>query len=89
MIPISAPSEETQVRKVYVPSRQLGIYFKTEEDRSLANIVADKSTDEIEFLLSRSNGEDILYDRNFWLRPSQLAAVNSTKQLTVCLAGRG
>jgi len=80
---------ETRFRKSYTPSKQLGLYFRSEEDLSQADIVADLPEDQREEILAGLDPDKLLFDRNFWLRPSQLAAVDSSHQLTVCLAGRG
>lgn len=80
-----------QSRVDYKPNKQLGVYFKTEEDLSLADKIAELTEEQRELVLADPNidMEALVYDRSFWLRPSQLTAVNSKQKLTVCLAGRG
>jgi phage terminase large subunit-like protein len=60
-----------------------------EEDLSQADLVAALPEDQREQVLADLDMDELLHNREFWLRPSQLAAINSTHRLTVCLAGRG
>lgn len=74
---------------MYVPSGNVGLYFSPEEDKSLADIVAHMDESEQEAVLASVDSDELLWDHEFWLRPSQLALVNSKHKMTVALAGRG
>lgn len=67
----------------------VGLFFSPEEDLSLADRVAMMSEAEREEILSSVSAEELQWDSDFWLRPSQLALVNSSHWMTVALAGRG
>ena len=81
--------EEIRQRAVYQPNKQLGMYFGTEDDLSLADKIAALPESERDRVIDGLDMETFVYNRDVWLRPSQLTAVNSTQKLTVCLAGRG
>lgn len=81
--------EEVRQRAVYQPNKQLGMYFGTEDDLSLADKIAALPESERDRVIDGLDMETFVYNRDVWLRPSQLTAVNSTQKLTVCLAGRG
>ncbi|QDK02608.1 terminase large subunit [Gordonia phage Phendrix] len=76
-------------RQTYKPRKGIGLYIPPEEDLSLADIVARLPESEREEALADLDMDDLEYNFNFWGRPSQLAAVNSDKWLTVLLSGRG
>jgi phage terminase large subunit-like protein len=65
------------------------VYYKPEEDLALADTMASLGEDERQAILADIDHESLLYDFNFWGRPSQLAALESDKWLTVLCAGRG
>ena len=71
------------------PKKKVGLFFSPEEDLSLADRVAMMSEPEREEILDSVSMEDLQWDPDFWLRPSQLALVNSEHWMTVALAGRG
>lgn len=68
---------------------QVGMFFSPEEDLSLADQVATMSEPEREEVLSGLDMDVLQWEPEFWLRPSQLALVNSSYWMTVALAGRG
>lgn len=69
--------------------KQVGLFFSPEEDLSLADQVAMMGEAEREEILSDLNMDALQWDPEFWLRPSQLALVNSKYWMTIALAGRG
>lgn len=80
---------EGRQRHLYVPSNSVGQFYPPEEDLSLADKMAMLSSDEREEILSELDMEELEHSAEFWMRPSQLAAINSDHWMTVCLAGRG
>lgn len=70
-------------------SENVGEYWAAEVDLSQADLIARLSEEEREEILAGIDPASLQYDFNFWGRPSQLSAVNSTHWMTVCLAGRG
>lgn len=81
-------SEEVKTRSLYVPGK-VGRYYSAEEDLSIADQVAVLSDSERKEVLSDLDLEDLQWDYQFWLRPSQLALVESNYWMTVALSGRG
>lgn len=84
---------EPRIRKVYKPpAGGIGLFFKPEQDQSNADLLAAMSDEERADILkdvSEEELEALEWDSTFWLRPSQLAVVNSCSMMTVALAGRG
>ncbi|QEM41538.1 terminase [Gordonia phage Forza] len=81
--------EEPRTRKVWRPSSTIGLRIPTEEDLSLADKVATLDANERKEVLKDLDMEKLQWDVNFWARPSQLAAINSDKWLTIAVSGRG
>ncbi|QGF20241.1 terminase [Gordonia phage Sixama] len=81
--------EEPKTRKVWRPSSTIGLRIPTEEDLSLADKVALLPDKERQEVLKDLDMEKLRWDVNFWARPSQLAAINSDKWLTIAVSGRG
>lgn len=67
----------------------LGYYIPPERDLALADVIASLPEAEQKEMLAGTDPESLLYDFDFWGRPSQLFAMKSDAWLTVCLAGRG
>lgn len=67
----------------------LGYYIPPEEDLAMADLIAKMPQAEQESIMADLDPEMMLYDFEFWGRPSQLYALGSETWLTVCLAGRG
>lgn len=86
---MSDDDEPRRTRDTYVPKGNVGLYFTPEQDQSLADEIAHMPEDQREAILSSVDADALLWDHEFWLRPSQLALVNSTHWMTVALAGRG
>lgn len=88
-----AETVEPRIRKVYKPpAGGIGLFFKPEQDQSNADLLAAMSDEERADILkdvSEEELEALEWDSTFWLRPSQLAVVNSCSMMTVALAGRG
>lgn len=80
---------EPRRRKVWRPTSDVGLRIPTEEDLSLADKVALLSPNERKKVLKDLDMEKLQWDWNFWGRPSQLAATNSDKWLTLAVSGRG
>ena len=78
-----------RIRKVWRPSSSIGLRVPTEDDISLADRVAVLPEHERREVLGGLDMGDLLYDVDFWARPSQLAAINSDKWLTIAVSGRG
>lgn len=79
-------------RQTYVPRGNVGLFFDSADDMSDADIVAqmdDEAREKVLAGMTEEQLEKLQWDHNFWLRPSQLALVNSTCWMTVALAGRG
>ncbi|AKJ72540.1 terminase large subunit [Gordonia phage GMA2] len=81
--------EETAERKVWRPSADVGLRIPIEEDLSVADKVSLLPAAERAKALEGLDMESLQWDFNFWGRPSQLAAVNSDKWLTLAVSGRG
>lgn len=83
--------DEPRIRRLYTPGGSVGLFFGPEEDESLADQVANMPKEMQEKILSGAgvDMEALEWDSDFWLRPSQLALVNSEHWMTVALAGRG
>lgn len=60
-----------------------------DEEMSVAETLAAMSEEERNAYLDGLDVETLEYDPEFWLRPSQLAAMHSETWLTLLLAGRG
>lgn len=67
----------------------LGYYIPPAEDLALADVIAHMPEADQLKALEGMDPESLLYDFDFWGRPSQLYAMRSDAWLTVCLAGRG
>lgn len=67
----------------------LGYYIPAHEDLALADVIAALPEKDQAAALDGVDPESLLYDFEFWGRPSQLYALKSKAWLTVCLAGRG
>lgn len=78
-----------QSRKVWRPSSDIGLRVPTDEDLSLADKVAILPAKERADVLKDLDMEKLQWDTSFWARPSQLAAINSDKWLTIAVSGRG
>lgn len=76
-------------RHLYVPSNSVGHFYPPEEDLSLADHLAALPPEEREEILAELDMEELEHSAEFWMRPSQLAAIQSEHWMTVCLAGRG
>lgn len=81
--------EGHKTRKLWKPSSSIGLRIPTEEDLSLADKVALLPPKERKKVLDGLDMEKLQWDWNFWARPSQLAATNSDKWLTLAVSGRG
>jgi phage terminase large subunit-like protein len=78
-----------RTRSTYKPGANVGLFFGPDEDMSLADQVAQMSEEEREKVLAGVDMEELEWDSDFWLRPSQIALANSSVWMTVALAGRG
>ena len=81
--------EKPRTRKVWRPSSSVGLRVPTEEDLSVADKVAAYPPKDREAALDGLDMEKLRWDVSFWARPSQLAAINSDKWLTLAVSGRG
>ena len=86
---MSDESTPKRSRDTYVPKGNVGLFFGPDDDMSLADQVAQMAEEERERVLDGVDMDDLEWDSDFWLRPSQIALANSTAPMTVALAGRG
>ena len=78
-----------RTRKLWRPSSSVGLRVPTDEDLSLADKVAELPPDERVDVLKDLDMDKLQWDYTFWARPSQLAAINSDRWLTIAVSGRG
>lgn len=81
--------DEPRIRKVWRPSSSIGLRVPTDEDLSLADKVAALPPERRGEVLKDLDMGNLQWDHTFWARPSQLAAINSDKWLTLAVSGRG
>lgn len=89
---MSDESGTSRSRETYVPRGNVGLFFGPNEDMSNADLLAQMPEADREKVLEGMTDDQMAalqWDPDFWLRPSQLALVDSPAWMTVALAGRG